>query len=128
MGLQDCKVGVAVPVGDMASAKEFYEGKLGLTGGTEGSDGGVTYECAGGTSLHIYPSPDNAGQSGATIAGFETDDVEGIVEELSSTGVEFEHYESGQFKTNEKGVAEIGDAKVAWFKDPDGNTVGIVNA
>ncbi len=125
MGLQDCKVGVTVPVTDMETAKEFYEGKLGLAGGTQQGDGGVTYQFAEGTTLHVYPSPDNAGKSGATIAAFETDDVEGTVNELSSKGVEFEQYDMDQIKTNELGVAEVGDAKVAWFKDPDGNILGV---
>jgi catechol 2,3-dioxygenase-like lactoylglutathione lyase family enzyme len=127
MGLQDSMVGVTVPVTDMATAKEFYEGKLGLTGGTQRGDGGVTYEFAGGSRLHVYPSPDNAGKSGATIAAFRTDDVEGTVNELSSKGIEFEQYDMDQIKTNEKGIADLGDVKVAWFKDPDGNTLGVAN-
>lgn len=128
MGLQDCKVGVTVPVSEMARATEFYEGKLGLSGGQEQGDGGVTYQFAEGTRLHVYPSPDNAGKSGATIAGFQTDDVEGMVNELSSKGIEFEQYDTDQIKTNEKGIAELGDIKVAWFKDPDGNTLAVANS
>lgn len=128
MGLQDCTVGAMAPVTDMARAKEFYEGKLGLAGGREEGDGGVTYELAEGTRLHVYPSPDNAGKSDATIAAFRTDDVEGIVNELSSKGIEFEQYDTDQIKTNEKGISELGDIKVAWFKDPDGNTLGVANS
>jgi catechol 2,3-dioxygenase-like lactoylglutathione lyase family enzyme len=124
MDVQDCRVGATVPVSDMARAKEFYEGKLGLSGGRELGDGGVTYDCAGNTSIHVYPSPDNAGKSGATLAAFETDDVDGLVDELTSNGVTFEQY-TGELETNEKGIADLGDAKVAWFKDPDGNTLGV---
>jgi catechol 2,3-dioxygenase-like lactoylglutathione lyase family enzyme len=125
MGVQDCRVGATVPVSDMAKAKEFYEGKLGLSGGTEQGDGGVRYECSGDTTIHVYPSPDNAGKSGATLAGFETDDVEGLVDELSSNGVTFEQYDMGELKTNEKGIAELGNVKVAWFSDPDGNILAV---
>src|SRR5690349_4610336 len=122
MGLQDCLVGAMVPVSDMASAKEFYEGKLGFSGGTEEGDGGVTYECADGSRVHVYPSPDSAGKSGATVAGFRTDDMEGSMGELSSSGVTFEQYDLGELKTDENGLADLGEGgKVAWFKDADGN-------
>jgi hypothetical protein len=54
--------------------------------------------------------------------------VEGMVNELSSKGIEFEQYDTDQIKTNEKGIAELGDIKVAWFKDPDGNTLAVANS
>jgi catechol 2,3-dioxygenase-like lactoylglutathione lyase family enzyme len=124
MALESCKVEAIVAVKDMARAREFYEGKLGLAGGPEGDDGGVTYRCAGETSIHVYPS-EHAGESAATVAAWSTDDVEGIVDELSSKGVEFEHYDTDQIKTDEKGIAHFDDDRIAWFKDPDGNTLGI---
>jgi catechol 2,3-dioxygenase-like lactoylglutathione lyase family enzyme len=116
-----------VTASDMAKAKEFYEGVLGLSGGPETQDGGITYECAEGTSIHVYPS-DNAGQSGATLAAWTTDDVDGTVEELASKGVQFEQYDMDPIKTNEKGIAEFGGDKIAWFKDPDGNILAIGSA
>ncbi len=128
MAIQDCQVGATIPVTDMAKAKEFYEGKLGLSGGTERGDGGVTYDCAGGTRVHVYPSPDNAGKSDATLAAFETEDADAQIDELSSNGVEFEQYDTGQFKTNEKGIADLGGTRGGWFKDPDGNLLAVFNA
>jgi catechol 2,3-dioxygenase-like lactoylglutathione lyase family enzyme len=128
MGLDSCKVEAIVAVSDMGRAKDFYEGKLGLTGGTEGGDGGITYQCAGNTSIHVYPSPDNAGKSGATLAAFTTDDVEGTVDELTGNGVQFEQYDTDPIKTNEKGIAEADGVKIAWFKDPDGNILGVGSA
>jgi catechol 2,3-dioxygenase-like lactoylglutathione lyase family enzyme len=124
MGLSDFKVSPAVPVNDMAKAKEFYEGKLGLSGGEEVGDGGHTYPVGEGTQIHIYPSPGHTG-SGATLAFFETDDVEKAVDELASNGVSFEQYDEDPLKTNEKGIADLGTDKVAWFKDPDGNILAI---
>ena len=125
MGLQDSKVGAAIAVEDMAKAKEFYEGKLGFTGGEEVGDGPASpTECGDGTTIHVYPSPENAGKSGATQAAFKVDDLEGLVDELSSKGVEFEHYDTDPIKTNEKGIAQLDDTKIAWFKDPDGNVLG----
>jgi catechol 2,3-dioxygenase-like lactoylglutathione lyase family enzyme len=125
MGLESCKVEAIVAVSDMGKAKDFYESALGLSGGDEGEDGGITYQCAGGTSIHVYPSPDNAGKSGATLAAWVSDDVEGTVDELSSNGVQFEQYDMDPIKTNEKGIAEFGDDKIAWFKDPDGNILAV---
>jgi catechol 2,3-dioxygenase-like lactoylglutathione lyase family enzyme len=125
MGLSDAKVEPAVPVSDMAKAKEFYEGKLGLTGGRDIGDGGITYPCGGGREIHIYPSPGNAGKSGGTIAAWEVDNLEKTVDELTSNGVSFEQYNSDRIKTNEEGIANVGVDRMAWFKDPDGNLYGI---
>ena len=124
MTLKDCKVEAIVAASDMAKAKEFYEGALGLSGGPETQDGGITYECAGGTLIHVYPSG-HAGQSGATVAAWATDDVDGTVDELASKGVVFEQYDMDPIKTNEKGIAEFGGDKIAWFKDPDGNILAV---
>jgi hypothetical protein len=72
-----------------------------------------------------HPSPANAGKSTATLAGFAVGDVEAAVDELTANGVVFEQYHIGPIKTDEKGVAQLGDAKSAWFKDPDGNILSV---
>ena len=67
-------------------------------------------------------SPDHAGKSTATLAGWEVEDVEALVDQLTANGVAFERYDEDDLKTNDKGIVE-GDAfKVAFFRDPDGNT------
>jgi catechol 2,3-dioxygenase-like lactoylglutathione lyase family enzyme len=124
MRLSESRVEATIPVSDMAKAKSFYEGKLGLSGGDDEPDGGHTYPCGDGTSLHVYPSPDNAGKSGATLASWLVEDVEGTVEELTTDGVAFEQY-GEPFNTDEKGIARLGDSAVAWLKDPDGNILAI---
>jgi catechol 2,3-dioxygenase-like lactoylglutathione lyase family enzyme len=126
MGLSDSPVGATVAVSDMDRAREFYEGKLGLSGGKDQGDGGHTYPCGNGTELHVYPSPDNAGKSGATLAAWTVSDVEASVDELTAKGVTFLQF-GEPFNTNEKGIATLGDVSVAWFKDPDGNTLAIGN-
>jgi catechol 2,3-dioxygenase-like lactoylglutathione lyase family enzyme len=126
MSLSDSRVEPTIAVSDMAKAKEFYEGKLGLSGGDDQGDGGHTYPCGGGTGIHVYPSPDNAGKSGATLAGWLVQDVEATVDELTAKGVTFEQY-GEPFNTDQKGIAKLGDIVVAWFKDPDGNTLAIGN-
>ena len=124
MGLSDCRVGAVIGVSDMDRAKEFYEGKLGLSGGEETPDGGHRYPCGGGTEIYVYPSPGNAGGSGATQAGWSVGNVEAMVDELTAKGVTFEQY-GEPINTDAKGVARFGDYASAWFKDPDGNILAL---
>jgi catechol 2,3-dioxygenase-like lactoylglutathione lyase family enzyme len=127
MSLSDGKVSAAVGVTDMAKAKEFYEGKLGLTGGKETGDGGVDYECGQGTLLHVYPSP-AAKPSGATLAAFDVADIDATVDELIGNGVTFEQYDEGPVQTDEKGIATVDGDKIAFVKDPDGNILAVAQA
>ena len=124
MGLSDGKVGAAIAVSDIDRAIEFYEVKLGLSSSGDDPDGGRTYACGGGTTLHVFPSP-LAHASGATAAGFVVDDVEETIDALAARGVTPEQYSEGPFTTDEKGLARIGDFVGAWVKDPDGNVVAI---
>jgi catechol 2,3-dioxygenase-like lactoylglutathione lyase family enzyme len=124
LGLSDAKVEPAVPVSDIAKAKEFYEGKLGLSGGRNIGDGGITYPVGSGREIHIYPSP-NAGKSGGTIAAWEVNDLDKTVDELTANGVSFMQVDNERIKTNEKGIAALGEDRMAWFSDPDGNVYGI---
>lgn len=128
MGLERCRVLANIAVKDVARAREFYEGNLGLKPGPVRGDGGTTYSCADGTAVHIYCSPDNAGLSTATQTGWITADIEAAVDELAASGVEFERYETDEIHTNEKGIAEIGGARAAWFRDPDGNVLGLLTS
>ena len=126
MGLSDSRVTAIVPVSDMETAKSFYEGKLGLSEHEDQPDGGRTYICGEGTRIHVYPSPANAGKSGATTAGWTVDDVEGTVDELTARGVTFEQYgDPFPFPTNEKGISSMEGQSVAWLKDPDGNILAL---
>jgi catechol 2,3-dioxygenase-like lactoylglutathione lyase family enzyme len=127
VSLSDYRVGAGIAVSDMGRAREFYEGKLGLRVSTDTGDN-VAYACAEGTLIHIYSSP-HAGQSTATLAGFLADDVEHVVEDLAAKGVVFEQYDEPPVVTDEKGIATFeGGAKVAYFKDPDGNVLSIAQA
>jgi catechol 2,3-dioxygenase-like lactoylglutathione lyase family enzyme len=124
MSLSDSPVGPAIAVSDMEQAKSFYEGTLGLSNGQDQPDGGRTYPCGEGTKIHVYPSPGNAGTSGATLAGWTVGDVEATVDELTANGVTFEQY-GEPFNTDAKGIARLGNDAIAWFKDPDGNILAI---
>jgi catechol 2,3-dioxygenase-like lactoylglutathione lyase family enzyme len=131
VGLSSCRLNASIAVTDMTRAEGFYEGKLGLSAVRTGADGSKVYASAGDESLEVYPSPDHAGRSTATLATWHVDDVEQMVDELTSNGVTFEQYEgvleSGfDYGTDEKGISpRAGGGKVAWFKDPDGNIFSI---
>jgi catechol 2,3-dioxygenase-like lactoylglutathione lyase family enzyme len=124
MSLSSYKLSASIAVSDMARAKEFYEGKLGLSAVRAQADGSQIYASGGDASLHVYSSSAHAGKSTATLATWYVDDVERVVDELSSGGVTFEHYE--ELTTDEKGISpRAGGGKVAWFKDPNGNTFAV---
>ncbi len=79
--------------------------------------------------IHVYLSPEHAGKSTATLAGWGVNDVEAVVDELASKGVAFERYDEGPIITDERGIATFeGGAKVAYFRDPDGNTLSTAQA
>lgn len=131
MSFSSFKLNAQIAVSDMARAEEFYEGKLGLSPVRTQADGSKVYASEGEESLVVYPSPAHAGRSTATLATWYVDDVEQMIDELTSNGVTFEHFEGAtqsgfDFATNEKGISpRAGGGKVAWFKDPDGNTFAI---
>jgi catechol 2,3-dioxygenase-like lactoylglutathione lyase family enzyme len=125
MGLSSYRVVAGLAVSDMDRAREFYEGKLRLSVGTDSGDN-VAYRCGEGSVMHVYFSPGHAGKSAATLASWYVDGVEGIVDDLASKGVAFEYYDRGPIVTDDKGIATFDSgAKVAYFKDPDGNTLSI---
>lgn len=131
MGLSNYKLNAMIAVSDMPQAETFYEDKLGLAALRAEADGSKVYSSDGEEALIVYPSPDHAGGSTATLVTWSVDDVEHVVDELTSNGVTFEQYEgrleSGfDYSTNEKGISpRAGGGKVAWFKDPDGNIFSI---
>lgn len=130
MSLSQYKVVAAIAVSDMDRAREFYEGKLGLSPATEHEpEDNRAYRCGEGSVIHVYVSPEHAGASTATLVGWYVDDVEAVVDELTSKGVAFERYTEGPIVTDDRGVATFdGGARVAYFRDPDGNTLSVAQA
>ena len=111
-----------IPTKDLETARRFYEDVLGFSVSSE-DPGGITYQ-SGGTQFNLYPTQ-FAGTAQHTLIGWNVDDVESVVDELTSKGVMFEQYDTGGLKTNDKGIAEMGPEKGAWFKDPDGNILSL---
>ena len=122
--LSDSSVVAVVAVKDLAAAKEFYGGVLGLRESEESDPGGVLYQCDG-TQLLVYESS-FAGTNEATAASWQVSEIEQEVASLAERGVTFEHYELPG-ATREGDIHLIGSLKGAWFKDPDGNILNLVN-
>jgi catechol 2,3-dioxygenase-like lactoylglutathione lyase family enzyme len=125
MGLRDCRVQAVLAVSDLDRAKRFYEQQLGLIPADDEDEEAVRYPCAEGTEIGVYRSPENAGKSAATLAGWFVDDLDHTMEVLASRGVAFEQYEQPGLKTDERGVFDAGRFRAAWLKDPDGNTIAL---
>jgi catechol 2,3-dioxygenase-like lactoylglutathione lyase family enzyme len=111
-------------VKDMDAAKKFYGETLGLEASME-TPGGTFYK-SGNSGVFVYPSS-FAGSNKATAAAWNIKDVDGAVEELKSKGISFEHYDDLPDVKIEGDVHIMGDLRAAWFKDPDGNILNIVN-
>jgi catechol 2,3-dioxygenase-like lactoylglutathione lyase family enzyme len=128
MPLSRYHVRSSIAVSDMQKAVAFYEGKLGLQVLQSGpsaniADGSRVYGSGGGPALNVYQSV-TAGKTQATLATWYVDDIDQIVDELVSSGVEFARYE--QFEHDAKGItARAGGGRIAWFQDPDGNTFAL---
>jgi catechol 2,3-dioxygenase-like lactoylglutathione lyase family enzyme len=125
--LGDYPVTATVPTSDLERARAFYSDVLGLgeVGTMEGES--VHYECGAGTMLELYRT--RAGvASGHTEAGWQVADIEAVVTGLRERGVEFEEYDLGDGMKTENGILAAGDDKAAWFKDPDGNVLGLFQA
>ena len=113
-----------IAVRNLAQARAFYEGVLGLDPISPKDDGHVAMYNSGGGKIAVYVSS-FAGTNRATAASWEVADVEAEVEALKGKGVSFEHYDlPGAAR---KGDVHVSDGlKNAWFKDPEGNILGIV--
>ena len=110
-------------VDDIAAAREFYGGTLGLDV-SEADMGLLMLHLTGGTEVIIYPKPNHTPAS-FTILNFPVDDIEEAVDELTRRGVRFERYE--QFEQDEKGIARgNGGPQIAWFTDPAGNVLSVL--
>ena len=120
--LKDYPVYTTLPVTDYARARAFYKDKLGLTPTTPDGD---IFECGKGTAFVI--SSMSFKPAGHTQMSFLVDDFADVVKQLKSRGVVFEEYDLPTLKTV-NGIAERPDFKGAWFKDSEGNTIGIGQA
>lgn len=120
--LKDMEPATMIPVKDLESARRFYEEVLGFTLDIEDPQG-VSYRSGNGR-FNLYPTQ-FAGTAQHTLIGWHTEDIETAVDELIAKGVTFEQYDMGDFKTDAKGIADMGSERAAWFKDPEGNILSV---
>jgi catechol 2,3-dioxygenase-like lactoylglutathione lyase family enzyme len=111
-------------VKDLGRAKTFYGKTLGLEV-EDGPEGVLKLHLSGGMDVVVYPKPNHTPAS-FTILNFPVKDIDKAVDELSARGVRFEHYDEASIKTDAKGVHRNGGPKIAWFKDPDGNILSVI--
>lgn len=121
--LQNYPIYAYIPAKDMARARQFYEGRLGLLPKEE-ILGGVFYEFAQGTACFLYETP-NAGTSQASQAFWSVDDVDALIGKLKAKGVVFEDYDMPGERSAAGAVTE-GGVKAAWFKDSEGNIMALI--
>ncbi len=121
--LSDARVHAALPATDLERARRFYADKLGLTPAEE-NPGGLFFNGADGTRFLVFPSQGKASGQHTQI-GFLVRDIAAEVADLKTRGVVFEEYDLPDFKTI-GGIAEVGPSRAAWFKDSEGNLIGIV--
>lgn len=110
-------------VDDLEKAKEFYGQTLGID--VTEANGLLTLHIAGGTTILVYPK-DNHAPATFTILNFPVADIEQAVDNLAARGVRFESYNQGGLVTDEKGISRSGGPKIAWFKDPAGNILSVL--
>ena len=110
-------------VDDVPRAKLFYETTLGLEVGEE--DGLLTLHLGSGAEVVVYPKPDHEPAT-FTVLNFPVEDIEAAVDALAAKGIEFERYEGTEVETDEKGIFRGDGPLIAWFKDPAGNVLSVL--
>jgi len=121
--LKDSKAFSGFSAGDIPKAKEFYSKTLGLD--VSESHGLLTLRLAGGNNVLIYPKPNHVPAT-FTVLNFPVKDVDRAVDGLTERGVRFENYDLPDLKTDNKGIMRGNGPTIAWFKDPAGNILSVI--
>ncbi len=120
---KDTKAFSGFSVNDIGKAKEFYEQTLGLE--VSESNGLLDLHLGSGARVLVYPKDDHE-PAVFTILNFPVADVDAAVDELKKRSVRFEMYDSPNLKTDEGGIFRDGGPNIAWFKDPAGNVLSVI--
>ena len=113
-------------VKDLDAAQQFYSETLGLE--VKKEEMGILSVKMPGCQVMIYPKDDHA-PANFTVLNFVVKNLEETVDALANDGVKFEIYDEENLKTDAKGIADDGRGpKIAWFKDPSGNTLSVIEA
>jgi len=120
---KDSKSFSSFSVNDLKKAKAFYGGTLGL--GVIEREEGLELQLAGGNTVFLYPKPNHTPAS-FTVLNFPVNNIEETVDELVDLGLRLEHYDLPDLKTDKRGIARGPGPKIAWFKDPAGNILSVL--
>ena len=120
---KDTKAFSGFSVDDIPAAKRFYGETLGLDVTEE--NGMLTLQIAGDAAILVYPK-ENHEPASFTILNFPVADIEPAVDGLAERGVSCERYEGSEMETDEKGIFRGGGPLIAWFKDPAGNVLSVI--
>jgi len=114
-------------VDDKEKAREFYTNILGLkVTDYPVMEGLLNLHISGSSDILVYTKPNHTPAT-FTVLNFPVKDVEETVDKLTAKGVKFEIYDDPNIKTNEKGITSVsGGPKIAWFKDPAGNILSVL--
>jgi catechol 2,3-dioxygenase-like lactoylglutathione lyase family enzyme len=110
-------------VNDLQKAKEFYGRILGLD--VSEMPEGLELKLSNGHNVFLYPKPNHTPAS-FTVLNFPVKDIEEAVDELITLGVRLEKYNQPELKTDERGIMRGPGPKIAWFKDPAGNVLSVI--
>jgi len=119
---RDTKAFSGFAVNDVPRAKQFYGETLGLNVSEE--YGMLQLHLGSGATVLVYPKDDHT-PAGFTILNFPVENVEQAVEQLRQAGVELERYE-GDLETDDRGIHRGEGPNIAWFKDPAGNILSVL--
>jgi predicted enzyme related to lactoylglutathione lyase len=124
--LAESKAFSGFSVNDISKAKDFYGSTLGLKVSEDQKMPGILHlHIAGDNNIVIYIKPNHTPAT-FTILNFPVKDVEKVVDQLAGRGVKFIIYNEENFKTNQKGIFTAGGPTIAWFNDPAGNILSII--
>ncbi|HYJ28648.1 MAG TPA: VOC family protein [Nocardioides sp.] len=122
--LETSKAFSGIAVKDIAQAKHFFGEVLGLRV-DEGEMGMLVLRPTGASPILLYPKPDHVPAT-YTVLNFPVEDVAATVGALTERGVAFEHYEGSEVETDDDGVFRGGGPLIAWFTDPSGNVMSVI--
>src|SRR5215210_7226342 len=125
MAITDAPIHATLAVADLEKSREWHAAKLGCEPMRE-VPGTLIYQ-VGDSFFTLFTTP-NAGTAKNTVMNWNVDDLSSVVADLKGRGVRFEDYDFGEFKTVDGILSDPVGGKTAWFKDPDGNTVGVLQA
>jgi len=108
----------------VASAKKFYGETLGLDV-KDGAMGFLEIDVPGGGHVTCYPKPDHQPAT-FTVLNLIVPNIDEAVDELNGKGVTMEQYDFGDTKTDARGVMRDEGPPIAWFKDPSGNVISVI--